>query len=113
MRMFSKVRRDPRAGLGLAGRYMLSDRQEYPCTAIDGSVTGMAIAGPVAGKIGERIVVYIDTLGRFEGNVVRLVPEGFAIQFVTKARGADAIARLAFKQLVVEDRVERQRDRRS
>ena len=72
-------RRFKRVELSLLGRYMLSDRREYPCRTIDVSVGGLALAGPARGEIGERVVAYFDALGRIEGNIVRHLENGFAM----------------------------------
>ncbi len=72
-------RRDPRKTATLRGRYMLSDGREYPCRTFDISAGGVAIVSAVKGKIGERIVLYLDRLGRMEGTIVRHFSGGFAI----------------------------------
>lgn len=73
-------RRFRRVHIPLLGRYMLEDRREYPCQIINMSAGGIAVRAPEIGKPGERIVMYIDTLGRVEGEIVRTSPEGFALQ---------------------------------
>jgi len=64
----------------LAGRYMLSDRREYPCTILDLSVGGLALTGPRTGNVGESVVIYADELGRMLGQIVRLFDGGFAVE---------------------------------
>jgi hypothetical protein len=64
-------RRYDRAVLPLSGRYMLADGQEFDCQIIDVSPVGVAIRGPLAGDLGERVVVYVQELGRIEGVIVR------------------------------------------
>jgi hypothetical protein len=75
----SEHRRDRRVKVMLRGRYMLSDRREYPCRTIDISAGGLAIVGSVRGKIGECVVVYLDRVGRVEGTIVRHFVGGFAL----------------------------------
>ena len=60
-------RRFQRVRVNLLGRYMLSDRQEYPCQVANMSPGGMALIAPVNGQEGERVIAYIDHLGRLEG----------------------------------------------
>lgn len=72
-------RRFARAKIAIAGRYMLADRREFPCRTLDISAGGMALEASTPGAPGERIVVYLDELGRFEGEVARLFPGGFAL----------------------------------
>jgi len=77
----SDLRRFRRVRISLAGRYMLEDKREFECRTIDISAGGMALAAPVLPTAGERIVVYLDHLGRLDGIVVRIVADGFAISF--------------------------------
>lgn len=58
---------------------MLADRREFACVVIDVAEGGIALSGPEAASIGEPVIVYIDQLGRVQGNAVRHVEDGFAI----------------------------------
>ena len=73
-------RRHQRVEVSLAGRYMLADRREYPCQTINMSPGGLALAAPIRAEIGERVVVYLDNIGRIEGRTVRHMDEGFALE---------------------------------
>ena len=59
--------------VNLLGRYMLADRREFPCQVVDMSPGGMAVIAPMAGKPGERVIAYIDHLGRLEGKIARTI----------------------------------------
>src|SRR5690242_6423575 len=59
-------RRFQRVQVNLLGRYMLADRRELPCQVHNMSPGGMALIAPVAGAVGERIIAYVDHLGRLE-----------------------------------------------
>ena len=72
-------RRYQRVKVTLLGRYMLEDRREFPCQTLDMSPGGVALFAPERPKIGERVVAYIDELGRIEGVCIRLLPNGFAL----------------------------------
>src|SRR5437016_6962838 len=85
-------RRFQRVRVNLLGRYMLSDRREYPCQVQDMSPGGMALVAPVSGKPGERVVAYVDHLGRLEGTVVRVYPDGFAMTIAATSRKRDKLA---------------------
>jgi hypothetical protein len=85
-------RRFQRVRVNLLGRYMLADRREYPCQVQDMSPGGMALVAPVAGKAGERVVAYIDHLGRLEGTIVRVYPTGFAMTIAATSRKRDKLA---------------------
>ena len=73
-------RHHQRVKVVVLGRYMLADRREFPCQTINMSLGGLALFAPVKGAIGERVVVYLDQLGRVEGTIVRHLENGFALQ---------------------------------
>lgn len=85
-------RRHQRVNVALLGRYMLSDRKEYPCQTHDISPGGVLLIAAVKGQIGERVVVYLEHLGRIEGEITRHVPQGFAICISAAARKRDKLA---------------------
>src|ERR1700755_1653428 len=85
-------RRFQRVRVNLLGRYMLADRREFPCQVLDMSPGGMAIIGPVSGVAGERVVAYIDHVGRLEGTVIRVLPTGFAMSIAATPRKRDKLA---------------------
>ncbi len=70
-----------RVDISLAGRYMLADRREYRCHTMDISVGGLSVRGYEKGSLGEKIILYIDEIGRIEGTIVRHIDKGFAISF--------------------------------
>src|SRR5262245_55337080 len=71
---------------------MLPDRREFPCQVSDMSPGGMALIAPVAGAIGERVVAYVDHLGRLEGVITRTLENGFAMTISATARKRDKLA---------------------
>jgi hypothetical protein len=83
----------------LLGRYMLADRQEYPCQSIDMSPGGLALVAPVSGGLEERVVCYLEQIGRVEGKVARHFPHGFALTFgvplIKREKWADQLTWLA------------------
>ena len=85
-------RRSKRAGLQLRGRFMLSDGGEFRCQTIDVSVTGIAIQAHVVANLGERVIAYLDELGRIEGVVVRRGDGWFAINAQTSQSRINRIA---------------------
>jgi hypothetical protein len=85
-------RRFQRVRVNLLGRYMLSDRQEYPCQVANMSPGGMALIAPVSGHEGERVIAYIDHLGRLEGTIARLYQNGFAMTVAATLRKRDKLA---------------------
>jgi len=85
-------RRTQRVKVGLLGRYMLEDRREFPCQVVDMSPGGMAVIAPQCGKLGERVVAYIDHIGRLEGTIARIYPSGFSMTILASARKRDKLA---------------------
>jgi PilZ domain len=85
-------RRHQRVDVQVMGRYMLESRREYPCQTVNISPGGLAILAPVMGNLGERVVVYLDQLGRVEGTVTRQFQNGFAIAFSATVRKRDKLA---------------------
>ena len=78
--------------VNLFGRYMLETRQEFPCQAIDMSPGGLLLRAPAIGYLGERVIVYLDQLGRIEGKITRIMPGGFAMSIATTMRKRDKLA---------------------
>ena len=85
-------RRHQRVKVNLLGRYMLADRNDYPCQVIDMSPGGIAVLAPVSGNPGERVIAYIDHLGRLEGTIARVFHNGFAMTISATARKRDKLA---------------------
>jgi PilZ domain-containing protein len=85
-------RRHQRVKVNLLGRYMLEDRREFPCQVVNMSPGGMALVAPVSGIPGERVIAYVDHLGRLEGRIARVFPNGFAVAISATARKRDKLA---------------------
>lgn len=85
-------RRHRRVPVMLLGRFMLPNRLEYPCQTSDISPGGMALLAPVQADIGDRIVVYVEHLGRVEGLVTRRTNDGFAMSIAATPRKRDKMA---------------------
>jgi hypothetical protein len=85
-------RRFQRVQVDLLGRYMLADRREFPCQVINMSPGGMALVAPVAGKPGERVIAYVDHVGRLEGVIARQFENGFAMTVTATPRKRDKLA---------------------
>jgi hypothetical protein len=85
-------RRFQRVKVNLLGRYMLSDRREFPCQVVNMSPGGMAMVAPVVGLPNERVIAYVDHLGRLEGKIARLIDNGFAMTIAASPRKRDKLA---------------------
>ena len=53
---------------------------------------GMAVLAPVSAQPGERVIAYVDHLGRLEGHVARLFENGFAMTISATTRKRDKLA---------------------
>jgi hypothetical protein len=80
-------RDDVRIIISLPGRYVLAnkrnargERREFACRVINISSYGLAVAAPVVGTMGERVIAHIDQFGRFEGPIVRVLNGGFVME---------------------------------
>lgn len=86
--LFQRVR------VSILGRYMLADRREFPCQVLEMSPGDATVVAPVAGAVGERVVAYLDNLGRIEGVVVRDFEGGFAVRILASLYKRERIANL-------------------
>ena len=85
-------RRHKRVAVALLGRFMLANKQEYPCKLVDVSVGGAAMMSPVNVAEGERIVAYFDQLGGLEGTVSRVFEGGFAMALIATQHKREKLA---------------------
>jgi hypothetical protein len=85
-------RRFQRVRVNLLGRYMLPDRREFPCQVANMSPGGMALIAAVRGQLFERVIAYVDHVGRLEGVVARHFENGFAMTIAATPRKRDKLA---------------------
>ncbi len=85
-RRFQSVR------VALLGRYMLESKNEYHCQTVEMSPGDMVLCGDVKPMIGEKVVVYLDELGRFAGPCVWHSSIGFAISMNLPPQKRDKLA---------------------
>ena len=85
-------RRHQRVKVNLLGRCMLEDRREFACQIVDMSPGGAAVMIPAVARVGERVIAYLDHVGRVEGRVVRLLDGGFAMNLAMSERKRDKLA---------------------
>ena len=91
-RNYALLPRFQRVKVSLLGRYMLADRREFPCQVLEMSPGDALVVAPIAGDVGERIVAYLDHLGRIEGTITAVVDGGFAMEVIASARKRDKMA---------------------
>ena len=85
-------RQNQRFEVRLVGRFMRSDRKEFDCESIDASPEGVAFSSDAGVQLGERIIAYLNQIGRVEGRVARIFPSGFAIQMNVPPNKRDKLA---------------------
>lgn len=85
-RNFQRVR------VKIYGRFMLEDRSEHPCQVVDMSPGNVALRTDKIGQPGEKIIAYIDHIGRVEGVVTRTLQDGFAMTVIASERKKDKLA---------------------
>lgn len=85
-------RRHQRVRIDLMGRLMLENRQEYACRIVNMSPGGAAVLADAPGRLGERVIAYVDHLGRLEGKITRDFEGGFAMSISATPRKREKLA---------------------
>lgn len=88
----AEKRRFQRVRVNILGRYMLPTKREYPCQVVDMSPGGAKLVAPVTGRPGERVIAYLDHIGRIEGMIVRAFEGGFAMTINATVHKRDKLA---------------------
>ncbi len=91
-RNYAQMPRFQRVKISVLGRYMLADRREFPCQVLAMSPGDALVVAPVAGTVGERVIAYLDHLGRVEGTIMGLIEGGFETEIIASARKRDKMA---------------------
>lgn len=85
-------RRHQRVKVALNGRFMREDRQEYACQTINMSPGGAWLQADATPQVGERVVAYLEHLGRVEGRCTRVSGNMFAMTISATLRRRDKLA---------------------
>lgn len=85
-------RRFQRVQLSLLGRCMFPDRRECPCQLLEISPGDASFVSPFCGEIGEKVIAYIDSIGRLEGVIVDKIEHGFVMSISASPRKRDKLA---------------------
>jgi hypothetical protein len=91
-RNYAQLPRFQRVKISVLGRYMLADRREFPCQILEMSPGDALVIAPVSGEVGEKVIAYLDHIGRIEGAIVEAVDGGFVIELIASARKRDKMA---------------------
>jgi hypothetical protein len=110
-------RRFRRVKVDLPGRLFIpADSREARCTINDLSPGGAAITCETIPDAGTPVILYVDSFGRFEGNVVRSEGGAFGVAFVCtpskRERTAEQLI-LFLNKTLVDDSVLRRHERSS
>lgn len=99
----------------LFGRFMLSSKREYPCQIRKMSAGEATIVAPVPGETGERVVLYVEYIGRVEGSIVRPVHDGFVMDISAtphkRNKLADQLTYLLNQHLLKDENANRRHER--
>jgi len=94
-----KHRSDIAIIVNIAGQYSLSDRRNssgerrvFACRAVNVSPRSIALACPVYGKVGDRVIAQIDHLGKLEGVITRLLEQGFVMAITASEQDRERLA---------------------
>jgi hypothetical protein len=81
--------RSARTRASIKGRYTLAsrrnargERREFACRTVEISCYDIALMGPIAGPVGERVIAHFDEFGKLEGQIIRLTDDGFVMSLV-------------------------------
>lgn len=88
----SDRRRYQRVKISLLGRCMFPDRRECPCQLVEASPGDAVFVSPFCGEPGEKVIAYIDNIGRLEGTIVERVDHGFLMSISASQRKRDKLA---------------------
>jgi hypothetical protein len=78
--------------INLLGRCMFSDRRECPCQLVEISPGEATFVSPFCGQVGEKVIAYIDSIGRLEGAIEENVEHGFTMSISASQRKRDKLA---------------------
>jgi hypothetical protein len=104
----SERRRHRRIDFNAKARVLKSDGVEEPCLVINASAGGALLKAVNPPTEGDKVVVYIDEVGRFEGVVIRASKHSFAVDYRSRRgktqRTADALTEAIHKRAMSLDR---------
>ncbi|MFS8051295.1 MULTISPECIES: PilZ domain-containing protein [Rhizobium] len=81
-----------RVPINMQGRLMLANYEEFECLVTDMSPGDMYVTCLGRPRTNERVVAYIDHLGRVEGNVVAVDARGFSMSINATDRKREKLA---------------------
>jgi hypothetical protein len=85
-------RRHKRVDLALKARVLKADGVEEPCLVVNISAGGVLLKAVNPPQAGDKVVVYIDDVGRHEGYVIRSAKHHFAVDYRARPKKAKRAA---------------------
>jgi hypothetical protein len=92
LRTRAEANKFQRVKVSVLGRYMLADRREFPCQILEMSPGDALVIAPVAGIAGEKVIAYVDHIGRIEGSILNQMEGGFLMDIAASPRKRDKMA---------------------
>ncbi|HEV7344513.1 MAG TPA: PilZ domain-containing protein [Devosia sp.] len=92
LRTRAEAKKFQRVKVSVLGRYMLADRREFPCQILEMSPGDALVIAPVAGIEGEKVIAYVDHIGRIEGTILNTMEGGFLMDIAASPRKRDKMA---------------------
>ena len=90
--LYDDDRQFQRVAVTLFGRFMLENKEEFSCEIQDMSPGSASLITLNLGEVGEKVIAYIDHIGRLEGKIVRLFSSGFAMSVNATEKKRDKMA---------------------
>lgn len=81
-----------RVEIALHGRFLNDQSEEHALVTTNISCGGALVKSPAKPDLDSQVVVYLDEMGRVQGNVVRHTDEGFALYFKVTQKKRDKLA---------------------
>jgi hypothetical protein len=81
-----------RVSVNVPGRLMLASYEEFACDVVDMSPGDVSFTCAGRPAVGERVIAYLDHLGRLEGNVLSLSNGGFVMSINATDRKREKLA---------------------
>ncbi len=88
----SEAKRFQRVDLSLLGRCLFRDGRECPCQLVSISPGDAEFVSASAGEPGDRVIAYIDNIGRVEGVILNQDEHGFVMSISASQRKRDKLA---------------------
>lgn len=81
-----------RVSVNISGRLMLADHEEHACTAIEMSPGDVSFQCAGRPRTNERVIAYLDHVGRLEGTVLSVAGGGFLMMINATDRKREKLA---------------------